>query len=261
MHNIYKAIKKKYFLWLKIRILIVKELKKPPKYNGYKIPPPKFRQLTTATNITIEEHIKEGLQASVMIIDVLKKEGIDPHQMSGIVLDFGCGVGRVLRHIYKAMPNVQLFGSDVDEDLIDWNRKNLSIANWFVNNFLPPTNFELNCFNLIYAISVFTHMDERTQFLWLNEFYRIIKPKGLLMITIVPIEEAGNSKEIIYKYRKRELVNRSWVGRKSRHPYYIDTKQSEYYCKSQWNKYFEIVGFFKSALRGTQDLVLLRKKE
>ncbi|GAG74724.1 unnamed protein product, partial [marine sediment metagenome] len=206
VHKVYKVITKNCFLWLKIRFLTIKELKKPPMYNGYKIPPPKFRQLTTASHITVEEHIREGFQASATLIDILKKEGINPRQVIGNVLDFGCGGGRVLRQIHKEMPNARLFGSDVDEFIIDWNRRNLNFANWSVNNYLPPTNFESNFFDMIYLISVFTYMDEKTQFVWLNEFSRIIKPKGFLMITIVPLEPRNNSKGFMYKYRKREFI-------------------------------------------------------
>jgi len=107
VYNVYKVITKNCYLWLKIRYLTIKELKKPPKYKGYMLPPPKFRQLTTATHITVENHIKEGFQASAMLIDTLKKEGTDPHQMAGNILDFGCGCGRVIRHRHHAIPNAQ----------------------------------------------------------------------------------------------------------------------------------------------------------
>ncbi len=256
----YIDIIKKFYLWLKIRVLTIKELKKPPQYNGYYLPPPKFRQLTTATHITVEEHIKEGFQASRLLTGILKKEGIDPYQMVGKVLDFGSGCGRVLRHIHKLIPNAQLFGCDIDENIIEWNRKNLCFAKWFINKYLPPTDFESSFFDIIYLISVFTHIDEKTQFAWLNEFSRIIKPKGLLIITVVPLGPNRSYNGMVYEYRKRDLVKRSWVRCKSKHPYYIDAKHSEHYCKTQWIEYFKIVKYYKKVLRGVQDLVLLRKE-
>ena len=259
---------KHYYSKGKIGFLTLMEQIHRPTHCGYPIPPPRMRQLTTAGHVTIAEHIKEGLQAANMLEDILKREGIEPQSL-GRVLDFGCGCGRVLRHLHRAWPNAQLFGSDVDEELVGWVRKRLhGVAHFHVNNFLPPCQFGSQSFDVVYAVSVFTHMDKKAQSAWLNEFSRIIKPGGLLLLTVHPL---GQDEELrhwdfrdpegmVYRYRRREAVKRSWVRNKSEQSYYIDAKHSKHYCKSRWGQLFDFNGFYAGALREIQALVVLRNR-
>lgn len=55
----------------------------------------------------------------------------------------------------------------------------------FINNSpYPPLDFPENSLDLITAYSVFSHLSENAANLWINEFYRILKPGGLLAITL-----------------------------------------------------------------------------
>ena len=42
------------------------------------------------------------------------------------VLDFGCGVGRTLRHFLTEAETAEFWGADIDAPSIDWLRANLS---------------------------------------------------------------------------------------------------------------------------------------
>jgi SAM-dependent methyltransferase len=48
----------------------------------------------------------------------------------------------------------------------------------------PPLPFEDASFDLVYSISVFTHLDEEMQDAWLNELKRVLRPGGILIITV-----------------------------------------------------------------------------
>jgi SAM-dependent methyltransferase len=52
-----------------------------------------------------------------------------------------------------------------------------------VNALEPPTSFDNESFDAIYAFSVFTHMPGDVQKRWLEEFLRILKPGGLLIFS------------------------------------------------------------------------------
>lgn len=106
------------------------------------------------------------------------------------LLDFGCGCGRLIRH-FTTVKNVQLFGTDLNPQLIKWCNENLP-GKYFVNNILPPLNFEDNFFDFIYARSVFTHLSADYQKNWINEIKRILKPNGIFYFTTHGINTAIN---------------------------------------------------------------------
>ena len=258
---------KRFYIKSKLMYLAIIEKIYPPKYENYRIPPPKYRQLTTATLVTVNEHINYGKQASSMIVSVLENEGINlnsTHKM----LEFGCGCGRILRHVKVKYPNIELFGTDVDSELIYWNKKHLpDVAKWNINDYNPPIKYESDRFNIVFLISVFTHMDQESQNRWLIEFERILKPGGLLLITVIPLSSDYLNKKwdfvdpdgMVYRYRRNEVVSRSWIKKKTIHPYYIDAQHSAEYCKKKWNDIFKVNGIYSGAIRGKQSLVVLQK--
>ena len=102
------------------------------------------------------------------------------------ILDFGCGCGcgRTLRWFDKYSQSIHFYGTDIDNDAISWCKKNLDFAKFNVNEALPPLEYPSDSFDLIYAISVFTHLNEENQFRWLKELNRLIKPGGILILTL-----------------------------------------------------------------------------
>jgi SAM-dependent methyltransferase len=99
------------------------------------------------------------------------------------VLDFGCGWGRFIRLWMKDIPATNLFGVDVDPDMIGFCRISGLPAQFAVVPPLGPTEFETGSVDLIYAYSVFSHLSEPTHVAWMEEFRRILKPGGILIFT------------------------------------------------------------------------------
>lgn len=101
------------------------------------------------------------------------------------VLDFGCGAGRAIRHLLDLAPDCELWGSDIDPRCIDWDTKNLGpAASFVVNGEIPPLPFEGGKFDLIYALSVFTHLSPHWAG-WLLELDRVLAPGGRAVLTIM----------------------------------------------------------------------------
>jgi SAM-dependent methyltransferase len=98
------------------------------------------------------------------------------------VLDFGCGCCRVMTHL-RQWKN-KLYGTDIDKKAITWCGRSIDFASFSVNKPAPPLEFPSEFFDLIYSISVFTHLDERYQFDWLNELRRVTRPHALLLLSI-----------------------------------------------------------------------------
>lgn len=99
------------------------------------------------------------------------------------VLDFGCGAGRTLRHFLAEADGAELWGADQDAASIDWIQANLSppLNAWRCSHG-PPIGLPLGSFDLIWAISVFTHLTVGS-IPWLLELHRLLKDDGLLIAT------------------------------------------------------------------------------
>lgn len=98
----------------------------------------------------------------------------------GTWLDFGCGVGRIFVHLKKA--GIQaLYGVDPDRGAIHWLQRRYGEETFRVSSKLPPLPFPGATFDVVLAISIFTHMEEAEQLSWLSELSRILKPGGLLI--------------------------------------------------------------------------------
>jgi SAM-dependent methyltransferase len=100
------------------------------------------------------------------------------------VLDFGCGCGRTLRWFLRDFPGTEFHGADVDEQAIAWCRKNLPAAIFVQNQPQPPLPYPGRHFDVIYCLSVFTHLDEAMQDLWLAELSRLLAPGGVVLLTV-----------------------------------------------------------------------------
>jgi SAM-dependent methyltransferase len=100
------------------------------------------------------------------------------------VLDFGCGSGRTLRHFLAEAEEGDFWGADIDGPSIDWLNQNLSppLHGWKSAQ-APPLGLEPGSFDLIWAISVFTHLPQMTSAQWLLELHRLLKPDGLTIAT------------------------------------------------------------------------------
>jgi SAM-dependent methyltransferase len=114
----------------------------------------------------------------------LLAEAQRPPEDTRKVLEFGCGCGRVVAPLSAQFPQVSFWGTDVDGEAIEWCSKNIPRVDFQSNGELPPLPYPAGFFDVIYCISVFTHLDDRHTRLWLEELDRILRPGGTLLLTI-----------------------------------------------------------------------------
>ena len=101
------------------------------------------------------------------------------------VLDLGVGCGRVLRRFHELYPKASLTGADIDAEAIAWLQHNYARVGKFVTlPHLPPSELETDSFELAYAVSVFTHLNEEMQFAWLDELSRVTKRGAYILLTV-----------------------------------------------------------------------------
>ena len=101
------------------------------------------------------------------------------------VLDFGCGAGRTLRQFAQDASQSEMWGCDIDAPSIDWMSQHLCPPfHVFVNGPEPPLDQPSSSFDLIWAISVFTHLTDNWSS-WMVELHRLLNADGLLYVTFM----------------------------------------------------------------------------
>jgi SAM-dependent methyltransferase len=145
---------------------------------------------------TTEGYLRGGFTTALGLRSVLQslERPIGSHRR---ILDFGCGSGRVIRWFRDLAGRSELFGDDIHGDAIKWCRENIDFASFAHHGPMPPLPFPDGHFDLIYGISVFTHLDEKMQRAWLEELRRLLRPEGLLLLSIHGEDKARNDLGIL----------------------------------------------------------------
>lgn len=178
------------------------------------------------------------------------------------ILDFGCGCSRVLRALYyRRGTNQKLFGADIDAEAIEWCKANYGVvADFRLNKPDPPLDYAPDSFDLVISVSIFTHLPEDMQHLWLQELRRVTEPGGYLLLTTCGEKYFENVPEA---ERKAALTAGFHFRRAGDTPGLPDFYQTAYhtpsYIRSHWSRYFEVLDIRERALDGHQDIVVCRK--
>ena len=266
-----KAIKPIYTLYNLYKYLVFHMNLAKARYYDWKdsqnpayipVPPARLRHRVHGS-LDKESFLRTGGILAQNIRDLCAMVGRDIYSFEHI-LDFGCGSGRVISNFYDIPESCRLYGTDIDSELVSWCKKYLPHIRCSTNGYKPPLPFAPNTFDLIYAISVFTHLDEEFQHAWLGELRRIAK-LGATIILTVHGEYCIN--ELASSYRKQIhshgflFVTRA-TGRLKldRLPdFYQTAYHTQEYVRREWSAYFDVVHYLERGINNHQDAVILKK--
>jgi SAM-dependent methyltransferase len=128
-------------------------------------------------------YFSTGYESALNILTTLEQHSFDLANLRS-VLEFGCGSARVVRH-FRNIGNLSLAGSDANPKAIEWARQNLPGIDFRINALEPLLSFAEESFDLVYALSVFTHIPLVWQRRWLEELRRVLRPQGYLFCTVM----------------------------------------------------------------------------
>jgi hypothetical protein len=98
------------------------------------------------------------------------------------LLDFASGYGAVARHIHKALPGADLTAMDIHEQAQHFNQERLNIR--AVLSSTDPAGLPApGKYDIVFALSFFSHMPRATFFPWLVKLTEFVKDDGLLIFT------------------------------------------------------------------------------
>ena len=217
-------------------------------------------------------HLQERVGGSVDFLSVavqtasLVMTGVGKYKPifeSGDILDWGCGCGRVITQLMKFVSPQRLYGCDIDSVAIAWDKENLKGPSFTRIHPYPPTSYPDRSFDVIYGISVMTHLDEDTQMLWLSELERIARPGAIIALSVLG---ERMKKTNMPPSLEKDLADKGFVAfvpnysdlltEFSHQGYYQEAYHTLDYITANWGRYFEVVEFVETKF---QDLVILRK--
>jgi SAM-dependent methyltransferase len=98
------------------------------------------------------------------------------------LLEFASGYGCVTRHLPVVMPTVTMTACDIHEKAVDFIENSLAIRS--VISTSRPEHFRLGrTFDIVFALSFFSHMPETSWGAWLEALFRHVSPGGYLIFT------------------------------------------------------------------------------
>ena len=152
----------------------------PAADDGLPVPPPRLIMRVAGTPDPAW-FLESGRLAAESIGSAAERAGRPVGEL-GAILDFGCGCGRVTRR-WATLDGVAVHGSDRNAAAIEWCRGNLGFAGFETNGLAPPLPYADASFDLVYALSVFTHLTEELGLAWAAELGRVLRPGGHLLLT------------------------------------------------------------------------------
>jgi ubiquinone/menaquinone biosynthesis C-methylase UbiE len=250
--------------------------------------PPNSRMRGTSSD-TIRHYYESGLTTTLPIITAAFIEGLDLRS-SAKVLDFGCGVGRQLLHFRRNYPGLTLHACDVNDRSIQYLQSAYPTVESYTSAFSPPLKYPDLNFDLIYSVSIFSHLNIRDHELWLRELARITRGGGLCCLTILgtyaralrsrPSSGHPASKEVTALEEQGFIYESNFDGKPK--PEYMKaveqiwnlgsnligidedygrTYYSERFVRQHWNnESFEVRQYIPGIIDNLQDLVVLKKR-
>ena len=233
----------------------------------YPLPPEDLRWRATGSG-DADDFLLSGSAA----VNFFDKEALGRHRKSfrdfSSILDFGCGCGRLIRSLRPLCDQwAAIHGTDIDAGAIAWCKENIADASFSVNAENPPLRFEDKSMDLIYASSVFTHLDAEDQFHWLAELQRIMKPGGYVLLTFRYRYSIDRLTDQTVRDRIWADLNREGIAFLTTEPSkgaspnaYGEAYHTPEYIQKNWGRYFEVCDIITAGTI-TQETAVLRARE
>jgi len=183
------------------------------------------------------------------------------------ILDFGCGVGRVLQYFFDE--NVELYACDIDSSAVAYVETAFPGVNTSLNDYQPVLPYASDQFDIVYSVSVWTHLPPDRQIPWLMEVKRILRPGGLGLLTTIGTygyRKGTHLQAVTFSFE--DLVRTgfqysNYAAEKmppETGPSYGVAFHSPQYIRSEWSKYLRVLDVQEGVIDDLNDLVVVEKK-
>jgi SAM-dependent methyltransferase len=151
-------------------------------HRQFAFPPPYY--IYETYTMDYRAYAEDGRQTAMEIKALLEPYLVFNNNQLTMV-DWGCGPGRIVRHWPQLMGKGHtIIGCDYNTHYIDWCKKHITGVTFNQNQLLPPLPLTEACADAVYGLSIFTHLSEASHYAWAAELQRILKPGGVLVLTV-----------------------------------------------------------------------------
>ena len=129
----------------------------------------------------IRDYLADGWRTMSELV-LLLEEVNHPLLRTKSVLEFASGHGRFTRHLVKALGAERVVANDVVVDSVEFARKTFGVEG-FVSPSVPEQVQWNQQHDLVFVLSLFTHLPASTWSRWLRRIFDMVAPGGVLVFT------------------------------------------------------------------------------
>ena len=126
-------------------------------------------------------YFADGKRSADRLVELVRRTasfGDKPYS----VLEFASGYGCVTRHLRNVLPAGTLTACDIHAEAVDFIEREIGVGAMMSTR--RPADFDLGRrFDVVFALSFFSHMPDRTFGPWLAALFRHVEPGGRLIFT------------------------------------------------------------------------------
>ena len=224
--------------------------------------------------------LQEAVNFIRVVLKYAREHGIAFDDKTRAV-DFGSGWGRYTRFMLKYIHPDNLYGLEVNSGMVEHCRKSFGMTNFLKVESFPPCDLRNNLIDLNFGYSVFSHLSPDCADAWIDEFARIMRPDGLVLMTT----QGRTFIEYCRKIRESGDCSHNWFI--SLADSFVDVEQSykdydsgkflhanhgqydgtygeslipQSYIIEHWLKYFDLLDYIDDRAFLPQALFVLKRK-
>ena len=143
--------------------------------------PPPLLVAKVAGHADLDLFIRQGLEIAAFLKGLAERSSAS---LSGEVLDFGCGCGRLARVLAPEVIGAggAYTGVDINAALVAWCGDALP-GRYVASRLDPPSPLPDARYDTLVSVSVFTHLPEAKMKAWLGDFRRVLRPGGVALVS------------------------------------------------------------------------------
>lgn len=136
-----------------------------------------------AVDDAIRYYFQDGANSAKKLNKLLfEKFGIS-RRWDTSILEFASGYGCVTRHLIKELAPVQIVSCDIHEAACSFIDEKMGVKTILSSTKPEDLQIENETFDIVFALSFFSHMPEHTWARWLKCLFDKVKPNGYLIFT------------------------------------------------------------------------------
>ncbi len=216
-------------------------------------------------------HVESYLRGAKQFVDILGQslaEAGRDFDNVGALLEVGCGYGRIVRELRDRVPASKIHVTDVIDEGARFAASEFGVTKIPLLEEAGPE--WSSCFDLVYLLSVYTHLRRDMVEDNLRKVARVLKPAGVAVFTIHGEGSARTAERYDQYWLDKAEVNRELAATGcyyERYPYYYGEYGLTWFTLAAVQKMvadivpeLEFVAYHPMAVDGHQDVFVYRKR-